>query len=203
MAAWDLFLPLVMPSAPDAPGPLVRQKLRLAAREFCSKTRAWVQWIDASTTATPNVYTFTKPTDAELVMLAGVTVDGKAIDLSNLGGYDSDPVANAANEAPAAGTADLVTFVLLGEVTALPVRVKAVLMPTATAATCPDFLANRYLECIAAGAESMVLLVPGSLFNEQKAGLADAVFRAGINKAITQVFRGNTTKTSRSRVSWC
>lgn len=203
MAAWDLFLPLVLPSAPDAPGPFVRQNLRLAAREFCSRTRAWVQWIDAATTVTPNVYTFTKPIDAELVAVAGATVGGVPTEVARWAEYDSDPVASAANEMPAASTADLVSFVLTGAVTASAVRVKVVLMPTIGAAACPDLLANRYLECIAAGAEAMVLSTPGSFADAKKAAIAEAVFQEGIGKAITQTFKGNTTKIRRSRVNWC
>lgn len=204
MAAWDIFMPLVQTGATDAPGPLVRQQLRLAAREFCKRTNAWVEWIDAATTLVPGVYTFTKPTDAELVRISGATVAGRPIDLSLLAEYASDPVDNGANEAPAVSTGDLGTFMLTGAVTADPVKVKAILMPTIDAATCPDLLATRYLECIAAGARFGVLSTAGASFaNPDGAALANTMFTSGINKAITQVFLGNTTKTRRAQVRWC
>lgn len=50
-----LFAPLVMPYAPTAPEPLVMQHLRLAARDFCKKTRCWREVISMPITANPIV----------------------------------------------------------------------------------------------------------------------------------------------------
>lgn len=205
MAAWDVFMSRVLVHVPGAPDPLVRQMLRDAAREFCQRTHAYVAWLACTQDAPPDqAYLFTLPDDTEIERMEVFTLAGKPLEIVMPHGTERDWTTYAASEDRGVLADSLVRFLVLGAAVTEAVQARVSLMPTPAAATCPDLLATRYLEVIAAGAASKLAMLPDTAFTKPEvAALQGAKFQAGIDAAIGNVFRGHTGRVPRRRPIWC
>ena len=75
MRPWMHFFPDVMPQVPAVAEPMAEHHTRRAAQEFCRRTRAWRETLDAvSTRAGVLCYDLELPPMAELVRLEGATL---------------------------------------------------------------------------------------------------------------------------------
>lgn len=203
MASWDVFLPDVLVHVPAAPDPLVHQALIRAAREFCARSRIYRQWC-ATVEATAPVYNITLPTDTQAVRLERATVDGVAIDVTPFQWPERDWVTYAAEEDPGVITDDLTTVTVTGETITGTLQLEISLMPTRSAATVSSFLAERYLECIAAGAAFRLLTMRGApWYDPQAAAIPAAEWKAGIGKACVDASKMHTNRMRKPLPIWC
>jgi hypothetical protein len=207
VAKWDYWYPQVLVHVPGAPNPLIAQALRTAARKFFRRTRAWVQWLDPvrTTGRASSEYDFDLPTDSELFALEQATQGGRPYPVQSFRHRTSDPAQFGADQGQGLVSRDLQTFVLTGGMPASErVQVQVVLIPSATATGIPDELASRYLEALAEGAKSELMLTPETpFFNPELAAVANEKFEQAMNEASTQAYRGHTKNVPRARPKWC
>ncbi len=191
--AWSAWYPFVLPLVIGCPDPTVDHALRQAAREFCRKSRAWLEPQDAF--AAPGVtqrFDFDPPTMAEVIGVTRCTV--AAADLAILssadlpagwpvkGGNDPDDalIVISAEEymlypAPAAGVVVLLELCV---------------MPTMVATGIGDLVFQRYADTVAAGAIARLCAMPKTAwFDADQVILNRAVFERGIASAANEVFR--------------
>jgi hypothetical protein len=83
MRPWSHFYADVLPVVPaGTPDPTVTHHLRRAAQDFCRRTRAWKESLDAVKTAEGvKVYDLELPPFAELVRLESVTLGGDPVEV--------------------------------------------------------------------------------------------------------------------------
>lgn len=87
MKLWADFHPYVLPDVFGCPEPLLDQALRETARDFCTRTKVWRQWMDPfAASGTSNVIEFDAEPGSEVVAVTALTVDGD--DYSVLGSQD-------------------------------------------------------------------------------------------------------------------
>lgn len=86
MKLWADFHPYVLPDVTGCPIPLLDQALRDTARDFCTRTKAWRQWMDPFTASgSSSVYEFEADQGTEVVAAVAVSVAGE--DYSVLGSH--------------------------------------------------------------------------------------------------------------------
>jgi hypothetical protein len=206
VAKWDYWYPQVLVHVPGAPNPLIAQALRTAARKFFRRTRAWVEWLDPVRTSgrATGEYDFDLPTESELHALEQATQGGRPYPVQSFRQRHSDPAQFGADQDLGLLSRDLQTFFLVGNTPAAEkVQVQVVLIPSATATGIPDYLASRYLEALAEGAKSELMLTPDTtFFNPELAAVANEKFEQAISEASVQAYRGHTKTIPRARPKW-
>lgn len=161
MTPWSAFLPLVLIEAPGCPDPTAEQYLRLAAREFCSQTYAWREWLaDIPVAAGTALYPLTIPAGLEAQLLRITTAALNDEPLAVLSQSDL-PAGWQAGRAP---RKPCVIVLPDGQVQLGPVptaagvlRLQVALQPTPTAEACGDVLLQDYQQAIADGALGRLL----------------------------------------------
>lgn len=206
MATWDLWFPDVVIHAMAAPEPLVNQALCRASREFFRRSRAWSVWLDANTTTagTSVAYTFTPPSESELLTIDRATLDGNPLGVDSFRQRESDWTQEVPGD-KALVSRDLVSFYLAGEYAAgSTVQAFVTLIPSLTATGIPDHLANRHFEAITEGAKANLLMTSDTPFYKPDlAGVAQSKFETAIATAGVAAYMGNTKQVPRARPKFC
>ena len=203
MTPWSEFLPYVLPSAPGCPDPVAEFNLRLAAQDFCARTRVWRHTLpDITTTQALGVgpYPMNLPEHSELVRIERSTMDGRAIDV-----LPADALPTDWRQYPNT-IRDCVFTLDRRELFAVPsyevnrvLSMEVSLRPAETAEEFPDELAGLYKRDIAAGALEMILMLPAFL-NPALATLHGDKFKARIATTAIKVARGHSSFRPRARV---
>ena len=203
------FLPLVRPYAPGAAIPTITQALRLAAIDFCARTRCWRRKITVDVTRQD--YPVIAPGYAEIHEIEHATFDG-GYPLRNVPYNEVDP-----QDFDVEGVPTLITQVAPNEVALVPfmegeLTISVFLKPQqgvfhastsgpgGTAEnwydSVPEFLLSQHGEAIAAGALSRLLVMPDQPFmNPELAVAMDGRFQ----RAIDANFAANVTGQQRAR----
>jgi hypothetical protein len=96
----DRFLPLVMPHCPGAPEFVATRNLRLAAIEFCERTRCWRHLTTA--TITGDGQAIAAPAYAAIHLIEDATwEDGQRLTPIQFSDVDEEAAANATDAPPA------------------------------------------------------------------------------------------------------
>lgn len=206
MASWDVFKPDVLVHVPAAPDPLVEMALRRAARELCSIARVLRRWCDCTETpADSGIYVITIPTDLQPFRLERVTAAGVPVEVVPAHWHQDDPESGSSTLLTGATPlpAGPASFTSTSGTLTADVRAMVALRPTYDAATCDDFLADLYLEAIAAGAARNLLSTRGApWFDPAGASIQAGAFEAALGRSITDAARGNTGRHGRPRPTW-
>lgn len=188
MASWDMWMPELQLAAPTAPVPLIHLCLNRATRDFCRRTRAWLQWLDP-VEVDGSEHTFDAPMGAELVRVEAATINGQELPVTAAMDASADPVRYPIQGGSFLVIQDLSTFTV-GGVTSGQVQVKASLMPTLTGSTIPDALASRWFEALRDGAKAELLATPNvDFYLPDQAAIALAKFQEAIDSAKGSVWR--------------
>lgn len=206
MAAYDDFLPYVLPDVPGCPEIAAIQAIRSSAIDFCERSLVLQRDHDPVTLVKGIVdYDFDPPLENTLVtklMRAWFKrdeVEAVAPDMVN-----DVTVYNAlfANANPMTGPTKQIiqkderTFSVFPKPdqtyqNALTMRVA--LKPTRASTKCEDVLFEDYAEFIAHGAKARLCMTNGkSYFNPNVAALGNAMFTQGVNRALQRATRGHT-----------
>lgn len=190
------FYPYVLPEVQGCPDPMLAQAVRSAVFEFCRETLAWTELQDA----VPLVdgvadYELNVPSGAFALTVRDVWVGARRltpVTLRALGqampdwqtARGSEP--SHYNSAAERGVIRVFPMPLYATA-ALTMRVAYA--PTATATTAPDFLGQRHMEAMAAGAKARLLLIPGMSWSNPALGahyrtvFEGEIFQARIEEA--------------------
>lgn len=186
---FDQFLPMIMPYAPGVPVMTAEHNVRLAAIEFCERTRCWRHAVDVTFTdenhlavAAPDYATIH---EFEFAVFKGENMDRRQLvptQYSDIAPDGLDLHAGSAPEHITQAEPGLVTIFPFAEGT---VSLSVFLKPRhgqdfANAANTaplqdfynqvPDFMLTQWGEPIAAGALSRLLMMPGQKWTDPKMG---------------------------------
>lgn len=198
---FDSLLPHVLPSVKGCPDALAVFHLREAAKEFLSHTLAWSEWLpNVIGKAGVDAYYLFPPSDAEIVKLTGLRVDGVERDLAVPAKGRSMRV-NGWN-AEVAWTEDRVRL----QVSPTPAEdgtiyaVRAALTICDDATTLDEDIGRHYGSDIANGALAALLEIEGAVWeNQQRAMVRRERFNDEKNSVAVRVAKGFGSAQRRSK----
>lgn len=194
MTAWASFYPWVLPHVRGCPQPLIDQALRDAARDFCSRSRAWEEraaTVEAD--GTTSLLSFVFPTGAELVRVERVTIAGEDWEILNSESLPADWLESAPEE----DLDDTLVVVSATQYQLVPtpssgddIILYQSLQPTITATGVGDVIFARWGEKVAAGARKRLKAMSGrEWFDATGAQVAHDEFEAAVHSAANWKFR--------------
>ncbi len=201
MSSLAPFLPKIFQYAQGVSEPAAYDAIRSAAIRFCERTKLWRAMITPTLGAT-NPVTLTPPTDSVIHDIEVSRIDGKNLIPQTTQWLNdhycewSDPTFVGCPQYITQLSEDQVTLVPFGGTT-LQVWVR--LKPTQVAATLPDFLMNRYMDVIQAGALSKLLLPKQPFMNADLAGVFGSSFEQALETLSSQHVYGQQRAPARSR----
>lgn len=204
MSSLDTFLSHVRPWAPGVPDPTAFKNIRLAAIEFCERTRLWKYEDEFDVLAATPTSDITTPAgsilhDIEVVLFNGKELLPKATrDLDRLEpGWRTGDLGS--------GLPKYFTQIDQSTLRVVPVMDGTVylcarLKPAQDATEIPDFIANEYREVIAWGALSRLLTIPGQSYTSPELGQFYAQkFSEKLDRLSTKGTTGQQNAPKRSR----
>ena len=188
----DGFFPYVLPDVPGCPDPVVKLALVAAAHEFCRETLCWTEIQDPMPlVAGTSDYEIDMPSQA-----LALTVRDVWLGTSRLAPVTMQALQRVMPDWRTASSSEPVYYnaaVERGSIRVFPIPtnpaglalvVRASYAPSMGANALPDFLGQRYMEVIAAGAKARLLIVPGTEWaNAPLAGYYRQLFDAAITNA--------------------
>lgn len=192
MKAFDLFFPDVLPDAPGVTEPIAEHALLRAAQRFCQLTRAWRVVLDPTTTiAGIDEYDLELPRDTELVRIESAKLGGNDVEVatkdnaSRLREYVFCPDGQLlyVNPVPAGSTV---------------IQITATLMPGNGAIGIEDFLYDRYVSVIAAGAVAKLMQQPMKPYSSAEGIPRWAAFEARCASIRNSLWRGLANNSPRA-----
>lgn len=225
MSTLDAFLPSVRPWAPGVPDVTAHKNIRLAAIEFCERTRLWRFEDDYDVTVeTCNAGIFV-PNGAALHDIEMVMFDGR--ELLPKATRDVDRLQTGTrwrtNGNIIGSVAGGNQMVVLPPPTSIPkyytqidqnslrvvpamaghVYICTRLKPTQDATAIPDFIANEYREVIGWGALGRILTIPGQSYSSPDLGAFYAQkFTEKLDRLSTKGVTGQQNAPKRSRARY-
>lgn len=204
MSALDVFLSSVRPWAPGVPDPTAFKNIRLAAIEFCERTRLWKYEDDYDVTEEDcNSGIFT-PNGSQVHDIEIVLFDGK--ELAPRSTRDLDRLLPKWRiGGNATGLPSYYTQIDQNTLRVVPARAGHLylclrLKPTQDATDIPDFIANEYREVIAWGALGRILTIPGQSYSNPELGTYYAEkFTQKLDRLSTKGTTGQQAAPKRSR----
>lgn len=206
MSAIDRFLPEVRPYAPGVPDVTAYKNLRLAAIEFCERTRLW-RFEDTYDVTASDCEQVSTPAGSVLHDIEVVMFDGRELrpvgtrDLDRLspGWRTDDPIQS--------GMPEFVTQIEQNTIRIVPALAGSLylclrLKPSQDTMDLPDFLLGEYRECIGWGALGRLLMLPGQSYtNPDMAAFYMSRFNTKVDSLVTKGTNGqqNAVKRTRSR----
>jgi hypothetical protein len=209
-------LPYVIPHVPDCPDPTAEFNLRLAAIEFCERTRCWRHLAEASLTA--DTRTLAAPAFTTIHEIEQATFDGQT--LIPISFTDSDHPSLTGTVMESAPM--YVTQTEPGHLTVIPfrpgtLRVSVFLKPqhgtqfgmnpvsplSDPLNVVPPFLVSQHAECVAFGALARIFALPGETWtDEARAAVCRAMFEERIASHASGNLRGQQRTPIRTKAQW-
>jgi len=208
------FMPLLLPNAPDAPWPVAEQCLRLAAAEFCERTRCWRQVTRRRITRATSC--LVAPEYATIHEIENASIDGMDLTPTQFSDIDWQ-----ASESEQAGQPKYITQTSADTITLMPFAegelfISVFLKPRVgldgvipsdydedtedRANVVPDFLFVKHAETIAFGALNRLLNIPGQPYtNPARAAEYALMFERAVNTHFASNLRGQHRAAARVR----
>jgi hypothetical protein len=157
----------VLPELPGVGTALVENAIRNAVIKFCADSWCWKHYPDAqSVVAAQSDYDLEAPVGADVAAVMRLTLDGApldplqaddTLDTSACGFAQPEPSIVRLFPAPVENITDGLRFVLA-------------VQPRRASASFPSWIFARYLDALAAGAKSRLLLMPGKPWSNAALG---------------------------------
>lgn len=215
-AKLSALLPLIMPFAKGCPEPMALMQARLAAIEFCEKTRCWrhVTSISLTTQHTAIV----TPDHSAIFEFEEATWNGKTLTPVQYTDADPDELAEMAEDAEP----NWITQISPGEIALYPfragtLRLSMILKPRhgnlyGTDAAdplhdaynvVPQFMLDLHAAALADGALARILVTKGETFYDpNEAGRRQAMFREACSNKSGANIRGQQRAPVRAKARW-
>lgn len=201
MTDLDVFLPYIMPKALGCNEPAAFQAIRLAAIEFCERTRLWRD-SDSFAVAPGSCKVVCAPEGAQLFEIESARFDEQQLDPVAIQYLDREvPGWRTKDE----GQPKWLTQVERGSVQLVPqgtgtLYLQTILRPTDEAEQLPDFLATDFRIDIANGALGHILLLPGQTFTDASAAAVYAgKFQARLDSLFNRSIKGQQRAPARAK----
>jgi len=191
----ESFYPYVLPEVIGCPDPTVNQAIVSAAAEFCRETLSWTEIQDpVSLVNGEHNYELDVPSQAYALTVRDVWLGIRRLQPITMQALQvlmptwqtaTGSVPTHFNSATERGL--IRVFPIPNDVLATDPKlvIRAAYVPVLNATTIPDFLGQRHVEVIAAGAKARLMVIPGTAWsNPGLAGIYRTQFDAGIQTAI-------------------
>lgn len=177
----DLY-PFVLPDLPDCPDETLRQAFVLTLLDFCQTTHAWNEIADAARLSDGvATYDIDYPSGALAHTVSAVwcgAIELHPASMSRISDVLPDWQTAKSNEPRyynATGDWGSITVYPTpwrpNDLVQLPsITLRGVFIPRLTATTIPDFIAQRWLECICSGVKSRLMLQRNQKWSDEKLG---------------------------------
>lgn len=180
MAAISVFRPLVYIDCPGVPNPMMDDAIRRAAREFCKKTQALTVEVNITLAVADNSYAPTMATGTEILAVeslrrptSGTRITPEYLVARSVDHITAQTTSTGAPTVYAATDDSPLEIVLYPTPTAIEtLTAKVVFMPTKTAATLDDRLANLHLEAVTEYAKYWLQSQPDKPWSNPDAAMA-------------------------------
>lgn len=193
MAKHDDFYPLILAEIPACPLMMVKNAITRAAMDFCRSSIVWRETLDPiAIKQGVDLYDLDLPTDSMLVVVMSAKMGG--ITLTTVSKPSSvrwpDEGQPYAYSMPSHQAIQVHPMPYRDEDD--PLVLEVALMPTLTAGTLPDILADRYFEAIGEGAKSILKRMPNQPWTDvQGAMFAQQIFSVRTSEARIEREFGN------------
>ena len=171
MKTWPEFYDHVLPDVPDCNPAMADIALRHAARQFCDGTLAWHEWRGpVNTVALITEYSFAVAATEEVVKLLGATLDDLPLTVQ---AFNDLPINWKVSPGVSGGnlTEDRRSyFVVPARAAGLKVKTWVALKPSNSATGVSDVIFAQYLEQIAMGAKSRLMMSPKKPYTDMNLG---------------------------------
>ncbi len=163
------FYGYVLPEVSGCPYPVLDVRLVAAAAEFCRETLAWNEVQDPIALIDGvSDYAIDAPSGAYVYTITDVWINGRS--LSSLPeATQSSSTSNEPSHFNALGDFGTLRVFPVPSSPTVSMVVKAAYVPTYNATTLPDFL-SRYVDVIANGAKSELMMMPGVEWSNPQLG---------------------------------
>jgi hypothetical protein len=201
----DAFLPAIWPYAPGCPNITAFAAIRLAAIEFCERTKLW-RWEDDFDILANDAEAITTPYGSVLHEIDKVLFNGNELERKTPSWLDDFEPGWRTNSI----TSELPQYVTQTELNTIRlvpsadghVNIYVWLKPSADAKQLPDFLSDQYREIIAAGALARLLSQPGQPYSNPTLGAGyAALFEAKVTDMLGRAVKGQQRAPRRTRAS--
>jgi len=204
MAAYDDFLPYVLPDVPGCAEIVAIQAIRNAAIDFCEKSCVVQVDLDPVTLIAGSAdYDLEPPSGTLVTKVMKLFYKNKELPPF---GQDYVPSATYYNAAAIGAdesstpvtwsqkdTKTFTVFPAPGERESGAITIRAALKPTRASESCDDILFEDYAEYIAAGAKARLMIVPNKAYtNPNLVATQNQFFLQGVNVARQRAARGHT-----------
>ncbi|MGE4469339.1 MAG: hypothetical protein AB7D47_04315 [Desulfovibrio sp.] len=191
---WRSFVPLVQLSTARCPIPVIVDRVRESAREFCQRTRLWTHCsLAADLYAGEAVYGLRPPAETDIGAVLRVSARGREL-------VPLTPEAWRGRELARADCPECFIVTEPGMVHLWPepaqdvpeaLVVEVALLPAIASRCCPEFLLSRYGRVVAWGAQAQLMLIPDRAWTDPGgAALFERKYEDGIAGARIMVARG-------------
>ena len=204
MTSIDDFLPIILSAAPGVAEPTAFARVIQAAQVFCERTRLWRDEDTFSITPT-SCNVVCAPEGADLFEIESASIDGSR--LTPISISDLDTRYPRWRELDT-GQGQWITQIEHGSVLVVPkcsgsLRLSTFLRPSDFADGLPDFLAQLYRQCIADGALTEILMLPGQPFTDpSRAQFYSIRFEAKLSELTNRTIKGQQRAPTRVRSNW-
>jgi hypothetical protein len=186
MTNTSVWLPDVSSRVPGASKPEIDKAIITTIREFCTKTLLWKRKLTAvDVVAGTSEYTITAPADAAIVDIDRIEVSDQFVNPTSMDLLDRMPDTWRSEEAsqPSEYMVDAEKVLTLREIPTIGITggiiIWAILKPTPTATTVPDFIYDDWYEAILNGAVAFLMRIP----NKSWSNLEGAEYYSGLYRA--------------------
>jgi hypothetical protein len=195
MKTWAQFYPFVLAEVPGCPDPVVDHHLRLAARDFCNRSGAWIEWVDSFTTSgSINRWDYDLTGEQELVKITRALRTGEELAVKAGGALPPDWESGDSTRYDIQDTLvhlDDESFVVFPKPAAGDIiKCEMVFMPSLSATGVGDVLFANNAENIAIGALARMMMIPGKTWTNYKlAAEYKSQFESSLHSAANTAFQ--------------
>ena len=176
MKTWNQFYDYLLPDVPDCPLVMANLALRIAAQQFCEKTLAWNEQLDANLIIADTLgYDFNILSSQEVVQLRSATIGDSDLPIISERDLPSDWRTNGTGRR-GCFTLDRTTFYVVPQATAGDsVQVTVALKPSNTATGIGNDIFSNYVDEIALGAKARLQKTPRKPYTDHTLGANNQV----------------------------
>ena len=209
--AWSAWYPDVMPHVPECPIPIIEHELKRAAQTFMTRSRVWSMMLPAIAVDADDtmVEVVTGDAQADMVRAEEAWYDGAKVSIvpvdeaAKLYGLEWQTATGTPTAIVQMSHTEFRLYPIptVDATTGLTLRISA--RPSEAATGIPSDLATRYMDELATGAKSRLMLYPNMPWTNVEIGAAlGSLFSSLIDKAITQTAFAGKGRVA-SSAAWC
>lgn len=209
--AWSAWYPDVMPHVPECPIPIIEHELKRAAQTLMTRSRVWSMFVPVIAVSADDttVEVVTGDAQADMVRAEEAWYDGAKVSIipveeaAKLYGLEWHTATGTPTAIVQMSHAEFRLYPIptIDATTGLTLRISA--RPSEASTGIPSDLATRYMDELATGAKSRLMMCPNKPWTNVEMGSAlGMAFNSMIDRAISQTAFAGKGRVA-SSAAWC